>query len=61
MEEVDHEGEITTDGEKLNKSKTKANDWAEDAKLENFSEGKLRLYYALFKLYDHRKQIHNHL
>ena len=57
MEEVDHEGEITTEGEKLNKSKTKANDWAEDAKLENISEGKL--YYAFFKLYDHHKQIHS--
>ena len=37
-------GEISADREK-DKSKTKANDWAEDAKLENYSEGKL--YYAL--------------
>ena len=35
-------GEISADRDK---SKTKANDWAEDAKLENYSEGKL--YYAL--------------
>ena len=32
-------GEISAGGEK-DKSKTKANDWAEDAELENVSEGK---------------------
>ena len=37
-------GEISADGEK-DKGKTKGIDQAEDAKLENFSEGKL--YYVL--------------
>ena len=32
-------GEVSADGEK-DKGKTKGNDRAEDAKLENFSEGK---------------------
>ena len=53
------EGEISAEGEK-NKSKSKANDQAEDAKLENFSEGKqlCTLLAKLMSLYDHCKQIH---
>ena len=56
-------GEVSADGEK-DKSKTKANDRAEDAKLENFSEGKnyydrCTLLAKIMNLYDHQKQIHN--
>ena len=53
-------GEISADREK-DKSKTKANDWAEDAKLENYSEGKLYIMHFASYNYDHCKQIHNQL